>query len=116
MTERVQDDDSLIPPGGDPSGFFRNPLIIVHQIEDGSLRYVISLGPIDKTMDDPRVAGVLLSDLLDHLAAAYQATTGRDQRDVRAAIVKVMRDEDGFKEKDPTRGNPKGATVWPRKQ
>ena len=116
MTDRVQDDDSLIPPGGDPSGFFRNPLIIVHQIEDGSLRYVISLGPIDKTMDDPRVAGVLLSDLLDHLAAAYQATTGRDQRDVRAAIVKVMRDEDRYKEKDPMRGNPKGATVWPRKQ
>ena len=116
MTDRVQDDDSLIPPGGDPSGFFRNPLIIVHQIEDGSLRYVISLGPIDKTMDDPRVAGVLLSDLLDHLAAAYQATTGRDQRDVRAAIFKVMRDEDRFKEKDPTRGAARGATIWPRKQ
>jgi hypothetical protein len=116
MTDRIQDDDSLIPPGGEMSGFFRNPIIIVHQIEDGSLRYVISLGPIDENLDDPRVAGVLLSDLLDHLAASYKGTTGRDQRDLRAAIFKVMRDEDRFKEKDPSRWAARGATVWPRKQ
>ncbi len=116
MTDRVQDDDSLIPPGGDPSGFIRDPIIVVHQADDESIRYLISLGGIDKNLDDPRPVGIVMSDLLDHLAAAYQKTTGRDQRDVRAAIVKVMRDEDRFKEKDPTRGNPKGATVWPRKQ
>ena len=51
-----------------------------------------------------------MSNLLDNLAAAYQRTAGRDQRDVRAAIVKVVRDEDRFKEKDPTRGAARGAT------
>jgi hypothetical protein len=116
MTDRVQDDDSLIPPGGDPSGFIRNPIIIVHKIDDGSIRYLLSLGEIDEHLDDPRAVGILLSDLLDHLAAAYQTTTNRDQRDLRAAIFKVMRDEDRFKEKDPSRGTARGATIWPRKQ
>jgi hypothetical protein len=116
MTDRIQDDDSLIPPGGDPSGFIRNPIIVVYKTDDGGVRYLISFGDINENMDDPRVAGVLLSDLLDHIAAAYQATTGRDQRDLRAAISKVMRDEDRFKEKDPSRGAARGATIWPRKQ
>ena len=116
MTDRVQDDDSLIPPGGDPSGFIRDPIIIVHKNDEGSIRYIISLGDTALGLDDPRAAGILLSDLLDHLAAAYQSTTSRDQRDLRAAILTVMRAEDRFKEKDPARGNPKGATLWPRKQ
>ncbi len=115
MTDRIQNDDSLIPPGGDPSGFIRNPIIIVHKLDDESVRYVLSLGEVDKSMGDPRIAGILLSDLLDHVAEAYRATTGSDQRDIRAAIFKVMRDEDRFKEKDPSRGSARGATLWPRK-
>ena len=116
MTDRVQDDDSLIPPGGDPSGIIRDPIIVVHRSDGESIRFVLMLNEIDKNLDDPRTVGILLSDLLDHVATLYHKASGRDPRDVRSAIFKVMRDEDRFKEKDPTRGNPKGATVWPRKQ
>jgi hypothetical protein len=116
MTDRVEDDDSLIPPGGRPPNFFAHPVVIVHKVEEPAvLGYVISLAEIDENMDTPAVAGIMLSDLLDHLAKAYAAASGRDQRDVRAAIFKVMRDEDRFKEKDPTRGGQRGATMWPKR-
>jgi hypothetical protein len=115
MTDRVRRDDSLVPPGGELSGFIRDPVIIVHQDQDRKLRYLLQFAVVDEGMGDPRFAGVILSDLLDHAAAAYAATTGRDQRDVRAVIAKVMRDEDKFKEKDPSRGQASWTTVWPRR-
>ena len=115
MTDRVRDDDSLIPPDGGLPGLIRNPIIIVHKADDGKLHYLLSFADVDAGMDDPRIAGIILSDILDHMAAAYAATTGRDQRDLRAAIAKVMRDEDRFKEKDPERGRQAGATVWPKR-
>ena len=34
MTDRVQDDDSLIPPGGDPSEPVRDPIVVVAQADD----------------------------------------------------------------------------------
>lgn len=87
------------------------PVIIVERIEDQKLIYRLHLTEVDEMANDPRVFGIVLSDLVDHLARAYHDSTGRDARDVRAEIIKIMHDEDRFKEKDPTRCNLRGITI-----
>lgn len=92
------------------------PVIIVEQTEDNKQLYRLHVTEIDPMANEPKLFGLVLSDLIDHLARAYADATGRDARDIRAEIVKVMRDEDRFKEKDPSRGNLSGVTVKPRPQ
>lgn len=113
--DRVQNDDSLIPPDGQPPNFIERPIIIVHNIGGGRQGYILNLTELDPALNEPGAYGIVLSDLLDHIAAAYYRTTGRDERDIRAQIAKVMKDEDCFKEKDPSRGRMKGATIMPPK-
>jgi hypothetical protein len=86
------------------------PIILVHQKEEG-IGFAIDLANLDPTSNNPTLFGILLSDLLDHITHAYHLTTGRDERDIRASITKVMRDEDRFKEKDPGRCGMKGAMI-----
>jgi hypothetical protein len=98
------------------------PIIIVHKIGDqGALRFVIDLaemirpettiGPGETTVG-PGAPGIILSDLLDHIAHAYhQIVPDRDEREIRSDILKVMRDEDRFKEKDPSRSGMEGGLV-----
>jgi hypothetical protein len=107
MTDRIKNDDTLEEP---TNGYIENPAIIVHRADNGEYRYIIGVGVADESADDPTLFGIMMSDLLDHIAAAYHGTTGRDERDIRAQLFKVMRDEDRFKEKDPTRGNARGRT------
>ena len=114
--DRIKDDDSLAPPGGEMPGFFEDPAIVVHKVEDGKVGFAICTQVFDAGMDQPTIYGIIISDLIDHLAASYAATTGRDAKDVRAHLHKVVRDEERFKEKDPTRGRGRGATIFPRKQ
>jgi hypothetical protein len=60
----------------------------------------------------PVIPGILLSDLLDHLAhALYQVTPGLTEQTIRADILKSMRDEDAFKKNDPSRGEMQGGIV-----
>jgi len=66
-------------------------------------------------MTEHALFGVVLSDLLDHIARAYHQATGRDERAIREAVLKVMRDEDRFKARDPSRGSMSGATVFPQR-
>lgn len=113
MSERIRNDDSLEQP---TSGYIENPAIIVYRIEDGSYQFIIGIDGVNSRADDPIAFGILMSDLLDHIAAAYHSTTGRDQRDIRAQLFKVMRDEDRFKERDPTRGNARGKTFVGKRQ
>lgn len=47
---------------------------------------------------------------VDHICRAYHDVTGRDQRALRADILKVLRDEDSFKDQDPERGSGSGFT------
>jgi hypothetical protein len=86
-----------------------DPLIIVEQTDDGSHRIIISPERMNEKENNAAGWGVLMSDLIDHIAHMGATLSGRDARDVRAAIVKVMRDEDRFKEKDPNRGQLTGA-------
>jgi hypothetical protein len=85
-----------------------DPVVLVEQGKDGeALRF--TLHPEFFAHNNAAGWGVLLSDLIDHIAYMGATMNGRDVRDVRAAIVKVLRDEDRFKEKDPERAPQRGA-------
>jgi hypothetical protein len=110
MNERVKEDDNLNAAGR--TILFR-PIIIVEALDENRQQYRLHLDELDRMMTQPKLYGIILSDLLDHIAAAYARQTGRDQRDVRYEILKVLRDEDRFKDKDPTRGGLRGKTIMP---
>jgi hypothetical protein len=60
----------------------------------------------------PIIPGIILSDVLDHLAhALHQTVPESDERDIRSDILKCMRDEDRFKKNDPARGDLTGGLV-----
>jgi hypothetical protein len=78
------------------------PIIIVHKIgKEGTMGFVIDLEEFfdDQMKFGPIIPGIILSDLLDHIVNAFHQITGRDQRDIRADILKAMREEDRFKER-----------------
>jgi len=90
------------------------PIIIVHKIEDGKTQFEINLAEFfadDPMTFGPVIPGIILSDLLDHIVNALHQVTDRDERDIRADILKAMRDEDCFKEKDPSRSGMQGGLV-----
>ncbi len=90
------------------------PIIIVHKIEGGAVRFEISISEMldPANMIGPVIPGILLSDLLDHLAHAYhQMVPDRAEQDIRADILKAMRDEDRFKKNDPSRSGMAGGLV-----
>jgi hypothetical protein len=76
-----------------------DPIFHVHLMDQGS------------RLRDYRMFGIVISDLLDHIANAYHHTIGRDLRDIRADIVKVLRDEDRFKKKDLSRSQMSGTVA-----
>ena len=82
-----------------------NPLFIAEMDRDSTKFHI-------HAEDRPiELFGIAISDLIDHIADAYHQTTGRDVRDIRARIVKVLRDEDRFKEKDPKRTQMSGRVI-----
>jgi hypothetical protein len=82
-----------------------NPLFVAEMDGDNTKFHIhVEHRPIE-------LFGIAISDLIDHIADAYHQTTGRDKRDIRASIVKVLRDEDRFKEKDPKRTQMSGKIV-----
>jgi hypothetical protein len=108
---RVKEDDSLTDIAG--RTIIYRPIIIVEATDDGKQQYRLHLSELDPHTNEPKMFGIVLSDLLDHIAHAYHGQTGRDARDIRYDILKVLRDEDRFKEKDPARGKLRGATSGP---
>src|SRR5882762_10632029 len=85
------------------------PIVMIEALDGDRQQYRVHLSEIDETANDPRVFGIILSDLVDHIAQAYHHATGRDLIDVRAQIVKVFKDEDRFKEKEPGRAKITGS-------
>jgi len=75
------------------------PLIIIHQVNDRT-RFLIDLAELEQEMHGPTISGILLSDLLDHLAGYHHQRTGHNAKDIRSQILNVMRDEDRLKEKE----------------
>lgn len=112
--DRVTEDDGLKDVHGQT--IIYRPIIIIEHTDDAKCQYRLHLSELDPLMKEPKLYGIMLSDLLDHIAAAYSQLSARDPRDVRNEIFKVMRDEDRFKEKDPSRGAQRGTTIMPQRQ
>jgi Domain of unknown function (DUF5076) len=108
---RVQEDDELKEAAG--ITIIYRPIIVIEQTDDNEQLYRLHLGEIDPLGNEPQLYGIILSDLLDHIAAAYHRTTGRDERDIRYDIMKVFKDEDRFKTNDPKRGGSRGTMQSP---
>ncbi len=83
----------------------QQPIIIVHQVAGGKQEYLIWPEVLDRQMKQPRISGVLLSDLLDHLVAAYQMKTGKPDAEIRSEIMRVLLEENKLKAANPTRGD-----------
>jgi hypothetical protein len=89
-----------------------NPLFVADMEEKGDDPiFHVHLMDQGGRLRDYRMFGIVISDLLDHIANAYHHAIGRDLRDIRADIVKVLRDEDRFKKKDPSRSRMSGQVV-----
>jgi hypothetical protein len=90
------------------------PIIIVEALEGEQQQYFLCLEELDSMLNEPRLFGIMVSDLIDHIAGAYHQVSGRDVRDIRRDIVKTLRDEDRFKENDPSRVQNHGVITTPR--
>jgi hypothetical protein len=109
--KRVQEDDELKDAAGNT--IIYRPIIVIEQTDDNEQLYRLHLEELDPHGNKPKLYGIILSDLLDHIAAAYHRMTGRDERDIRYDIMKVFKDEDRFKTNDPKRGGLRGTTQSP---
>ncbi len=107
MADRVTTDPTL--RGSPQQKILQRPIVIVEQMDNGSQQYFIHANELDPNMTRPEMFGILLSDLLDHIVASYRVATGRDERALRDSIFKVMKDENRFKDADPSRGNARGS-------
>jgi hypothetical protein len=105
---RASDDDLDVEGGA----ILNRPIIIVEALDEGG-RFRLQLNEVDPSMDSPGIFGVILSDLVDHIAAAYQQSTGVDQRFAQHDIMKVLLDENRAKDKDPNRAVARGKTFTP---
>jgi len=93
-----------------PDNAFRlnNPLFIADYIQDDedddpNTTFIINLMEPGGELREPGMFGVVISDLIDHIANAYTQVLDRDARDIRAFIVKIWRMEEKAKQKDPKR-------------
>jgi len=93
-----------------PDNAFRlnNPLFIADYIQDDedddpNATFIINLMEPGGELREPGMFGVVISDLIDHIANAYTQVLDRDARDIRAFIVKIWRMEEKAKQKDPKR-------------
>jgi hypothetical protein len=84
MADRVKENEDLRGHAGRTIIF--RPLIIIEMTDDNEPLYRLHLQEVDEHMNRPEMFGIVLSDLLDHLAHAFHRVTGRDQRDIRRDI------------------------------
>lgn len=105
---RVKDDDSLkdMMPKDGPN-FIEHPIIIASADGDKQ-NYLISVSELDPMGQEPKLFGIMLSDMIDHIAAAYVQTTGRDEAEIRETLIRTLRKEDKFKTRDPNRAPQRG--------
>jgi hypothetical protein len=111
---RIKDDDSVLKGIEPGAHYIEQPIVVVHMIA-GNLRFILSINELDETASDPRVFGILISDMIDNIAAAYRHQTGWDEDEIRRKIMKAVVDENRFKEEDKDRVQMRGATIFPKR-
>lgn len=114
MSDRVKDDPSLASAVAGEATPIHNPLVIIHKVGEKQ-QFLLHLDNLDPWMTEPRLWGIMVSDLVDHIAAAYASRTRRDAKDLRDEIMRTAQREMKFKDRDPSRGDMRGTTVMPRK-
>lgn len=92
----------------------QDPIVIIKDNGDGKQGYIISVTSLDPKANEPERFGVILSDLIDHIAHAYEDVGLGKYADLRAHILKTLNKEDEFKRKDPKRGGISGTTIMPK--
>ena len=80
-----------------------DPVIVIDAHEPDKLRYLMNLTGMDPFLNDPRIWGIVASDLICNIADVYAKHTNRNMRDVRDAIMRVLREENRLKDLDPER-------------
>jgi hypothetical protein len=113
LSDRVKDDPTLRPQDPTQDERISAPVIIVHKVL-GDYQFLIFPAEVDPPVTDPRAFGILISDIIDHIARCYYDVTGMDERLIREGILRIVRDEQRFKDKDPTRGHSRGTTLMPK--
>lgn len=111
---RVKDDDELRNRFTGGRVEIDRPVLIVHTVESGRNEFILNFSELDPMLDKAYAWGILLSDILDHAAAAYVGHGHRSERDVRDRIMRALKKENQLKEDDPTRGGQTGATLRPK--
>ena len=110
---RVKDDAELLKPITEAMEIHR-PIALIHAVESGRNEFLLHFSEIDPMLDKPYAWGILMSDLLDHIAAAYVGHGYRTEREARDRILRAMKKENQLKEDDPSRGGQTGATLRPK--
>lgn len=86
----------------DLPGFVANPIIVIHG--DGEdQRHIIDIAQVDEAANEPALFGILISDLVDHVAKAYHDLTDAPESAIKARIMRAILDENRFKCRDPER-------------
>lgn len=110
--ERIKEDKSILPKAGEPADLGQPFLILGKMPGEDNFRIGFAVEGMDPSASTPEIYGIVLSDVVDQIAAAYHAFNGSDPGEVRATIHRVIRDEEEMKRKDPRRGRGRGATIW----
>ena len=113
--DRIKDDQTLKDTLNEHGQtFIHNPIIVVQTVEGGKQQYFIHPTNLDPMMNEPTLFGILLSDLVDHITAAYAPLHGGRERDLRDHIIKTLKRENQLKDEQPGRGSQRGAMIMPK--
>ena len=83
-------------------------VIILMSGTDKSATTIVNPTQLDPFLSKPTIYGVVVSDIIDHIAAAYAQLTGADMVALSEAILATARREHKFKKDDPSRSQMRG--------
>lgn len=86
------------------------PVIIVDKFEKDRVRHFVHLTALDEFLKDPRIWGIVMSDLIEDIASVYAQNTGLTLQEAQEAIMDTLVDENNAKAADPNH-NPSDITT-----
>jgi hypothetical protein len=107
MSSRIKEDPNLRQLG--ESRVIVDPIIIVEACGGGT-RFRLFPDTLKGEVNCPVGFGIILSDLIDHIAKHYSTRTGCDESFARTCLMEVLNGEDRLKDQNPGRGKQVGHT------